>query len=89
MCNNRYGGFDSPTNNFEKTEVKPIVQSNGNGSQENPEIEKVFEPLDDETQAVQDRWVEIDKLTGDYKITFSLEMREELGIESDSELESD
>lgn len=65
-----------------------IVQSNGNGNQENPEIEKIFEPLDDETQTVQDRWVEIDKPTGDYKITFSDEMRDELGIEADSESES-
>ena len=48
---------------------------------------KIFLSLkDDETQTVQDRWVEIDKPTGDYKITFSDEMMDELGIESDSDL---
>lgn len=64
------------------------TQSNGNGNQENLEIEKIFEPIDDETQTVKDRWVELNKEAGDYKITFSDEMRDELGVEPDSESES-
>jgi hypothetical protein len=64
------------------------TQSNGNGNQKEPEIIKIFEPLDDETQTVQDRWVEIDLSTGDFEVAFSDEMQNELGIELDSDSES-
>lgn len=66
-----------------------MVQSNGNGKSENPEIEATFEPIDDETQQVQDRWVKLDK-DGRRGIAFSDEIRDGLGIEDeDDESESD
>lgn len=65
------------------------TQSNGNGNEKDPKISKIFEPLDDETQSVQDRWVKIDKSTGDFEVAFSDEMQNELGIDLDSNLDSE
>lgn len=66
-----------------------MVQSSGNGKSENPEVEATFEPIDDETQQVQDQWVRFDK-DGRRGIAFSDEIHDELGIEDeDDESESD
>ena len=37
-----------------------MIQSSGNGKNNDPKIGVNFEPLDDETQQVQDRWVRDD-----------------------------
>ncbi len=67
-----------------------MVQSGGNGKSEEPQVEVTFEHLDDETMAIQDRWIERDETTGERKITFSSEMRDKLEIEEeDEESESD
>lgn len=66
-----------------------MVQSSGNGKSNDPEIGVNFEPLDDETQQVQDRWVRRDE-EGRSEISFGDELRKELGIEEeDEESESD
>lgn len=64
-----------------------MVQS-GNGKENDPKIGVNFEPLDDETQQIQDRWVREDE-TGKREISYGDELREELGIEEDDESESD
>jgi hypothetical protein len=89
----KLGGAVSLPQAFQDKEFPPqkggyTTQSNGNGNHKEPEIIKIFEPLDDETQAVQDRWVEIDLSTGDFEVAFSDEMKNELGIELDSDSES-
>lgn len=61
-----------------------MVQS-GNGNTENPEVEVTFEPIDDESRQVQDRWMRKDELTGERELSFGDEVREELGIEEDNE----
>lgn len=66
-------------------EVKPIVESNSNGSREHPEIKVSFEPVDDQTGTVQDRWVRKNEETGEYEISFGDEVRNQLGIEEDDE----
>ncbi len=60
----------------------------GNGKEKDPKIGVNFEPLDDETQQIQDRWVREDE-TGKREISYGDELREELGIEEDDESESD
>lgn len=65
-----------------------MIQSSGNGKSNDPEIGVNFEPLDDETQQVQDRWVRDDG-TGKREISFGDDLREELRIEEDDESESD
>lgn len=58
-----------------------MVQSNGKS--ENPQIQKTFEPL------TQDTWVEKDEESGRREIAFNEQVREELGIEDlDEETES-
>lgn len=61
-----------------------MVQSS-NGNSDQPKIEVTFEPVDDETQQVQDRWVEQDGTTGDRKITYGDEVRGRLDIEEEDE----
>ena len=65
-----------------------MIQSSGNGKNNDPKIGVNFEPLDDETQQVQDRWVRDDG-TGIREISFGGDLREELGIEEEDESESD
>lgn len=62
-------------------------QPSGNGHKE-PEIEKTYEHLDEDSPAVQDRWVEIDE-SGSRQIVFGDEVRSELGIEEEDDPESD
>jgi hypothetical protein len=57
-----------------------MTQSNEGNGKHNPQIEKFFEPLEDDTQNPRDRWVEKNS-EDEYQITFSNELREELGIE--------
>lgn len=62
-----------------------MVQSNGNGNGNNPEpqIEKVYEPLD------EGRWTELDTETGRRELAFGEEVRQELEMpEEDEESES-
>jgi hypothetical protein len=56
--------------------------SQGNGSNPQPQIEKVFEPLD------QERWVEVDTQTGRREIAFSDDVKMELGTQEDEDDES-
>ncbi|MBR8835401.1 MAG: hypothetical protein DSM106950_15595 [Stigonema ocellatum SAG 48.90 = DSM 106950] len=65
-----------------------MVQS-GNGQSKNPQIEKVFEPLEDDTQQTKEYWVEHDLKTGRRELTSNEEVREELGIEESDDPESD
>jgi hypothetical protein len=59
------------------------TQSNGNGSNNQPQIKKVYEPLD------RDRWVELDTETQGRELAFSEEVRQELEIiEEDQESDS-
>ncbi len=59
------------------------TQSNGNGSNNQPEIKKVYEPLDTE------RWVELNTETQERELAFSEEVRQELEIlEEDEESNS-
>ncbi len=51
--------------------------ANGNGNNPQPQIEKVYEPLDEQ------RWVELDTETGRREIAFSGEVTAELGIEEE------
>lgn len=51
--------------------------ANGNGNNPQPEIEKVYEPLD------EGRWVELDTETGRRELAFSEEMTAELGMEEE------
>lgn len=63
--------------------MKEIVNS-GNGHNEETKIEKTYEHLDEgDTQTTQDRWVEEDGETGDRRIVFGDEVRENLGIEEE------
>ena len=64
-----------------------MVESGGNGNKDDPKISVIFEPLDDETQQLQDRWVRQDE-TGRREISYGDEVRNELGIEEDEEDES-
>ncbi|WP_414756630.1 hypothetical protein [Anabaena sp. CCY 9910] len=66
-------------------EVIKVVQSGGNGHSQDPDIEKTYEHLDEDTQTTQDRWVEEDGETGDRRIVFGEEVRENLGIEEEDE----
>lgn len=62
------------------------IQSNsGNGKSDEPEIGVSFEPIDDETEMVQDRWVEADEMTGEREIVFGDQVRDQLGIEEEDE----
>lgn len=66
--------------------MKQIVQSNnGNGKSEDPEISVTFEPLDDETGTVQDRWTRKDETTGEREVAFGEQIRDQLGIEEEDE----
>lgn len=59
------------------------TQSNGDGSNNQPQIKKVYEPLDEE------RWVELDTETQRRELAFSEEVRQELEIlEEDGESDS-
>lgn len=60
-----------------------MVQSGGNGNSENPEISVSFEPLNDETMAIQDKWMRKDEVTGERELSFGEEVRDELGMDSD------
>lgn len=63
-----------------------MVQSgDGNGHTQEPEIEKIYEHLVEDAHNLQDRWVEIDEETGDSRIVFGDEVREELGIEEEDD----
>ncbi|MBO3462975.1 hypothetical protein G7B40_001640 [Aetokthonos hydrillicola Thurmond2011] len=64
-----------------------MVYSGGNGHKE-PEIEKTYEHLDEESHSVEDRWVETDEETGDRQIMFGDDVREELGIEEEDNPET-
>ena len=65
-----------------------MVQS-GNGQSKDPQIEKVFEPLEDDTQRPKEYWVEHDLETGRRELSSSEEVREELGIQEEDDPESD
>lgn len=55
----------------------------GNGNNPQPQIEKVYEPLD------EGRWTELDTDTQRRELTFSEELRQELELpESDEESDS-
>ncbi len=59
------------------------TQSKGNGNNPQPQIKKVYEPLDEE------RWVELDTESQGRELTFSEEVRQELEIvEEDEESDS-
>ncbi len=78
------GEFFSQSN-LKIKEVMQIVQSNGsNGQNDEPSIEVSFEPIDDETGMVQDRWLETNA-QGERRITYSDEVRNQLGIEEEDE----
>lgn len=69
----------------EEQKVTPLrkgeytTQANSNGNNHQPEIEKVYEPLDEE------RWVEIDTETQRRELTFKEEVRQELEIVEEDE----
>lgn len=61
--------------------TQPNTEGNGNNPQ--PQIEKVYEPLD------EGRWTELDTETQRRELTFSEELRQELELpETDEESES-
>ncbi len=60
----------------------------GNGNSDNPEIQVSFEPIDDETQQVQDTWVRKNEVTGEREISYGDEVRAQLGIEQEEDDES-
>lgn len=79
---------DEGQKNYPSKGVIQMVQSNGNGDSEKPEISVTFEPVNDETQQVQDRWVRFGG-DGNREITYSDRVREELEIDEDEESDSD
>lgn len=75
-------GFASPIVFQEKYPPQKggcTTQSNGNGSSDQPQIKKVYEPLDEE------RWVELDTETQRRELAFSEEVRQELEILEEDE----
>ena len=61
-----------------------MVQSSGNGNNPEPQVEKVYEPLD------EGRWIELDTENQRRELAFGEEVRQELEIqEEDEESESD
>lgn len=55
------------------------TQSNSNGNNHQPQIEKVYEPLDEE------RWVELNTETKRRELTQAEEVRQELEISEEDE----
>lgn len=72
-------GGKIPQSTYKTKEVNTTQANSGNGDNPQPQIEKVYEPLDEE------RWVEKDEETGRREIAFSDQVRDELGIEDEDE----
>ena len=58
------------------------TQSNGNGSGSEPQIKKLYEPLD------EGRWTELDTETQGRELAFTEEVRQELEIPEEEDEES-